>query len=196
MEGACMEGSMQLSKPGYYADFVVYPVLIGALAVAGAAKGGLERPLTFVALCLVGIAAWTLFEYLLHRFLLHEVPILRDLHDEHHHDPTALAGTPSWLSLTIGIIGIMAPLWWLFGFERADALMTGILIGYLAYISVHHITHHWRLRPGGYLYELKHRHNRHHFSKVPGNFGVTTLFWDTVFGTRLDKSTNQRPRQG
>jgi sterol desaturase/sphingolipid hydroxylase (fatty acid hydroxylase superfamily) len=176
---------MQLSKAGYYADFVVYPALIAGLVSFEVAQARPWRPLSSLSLCLVGIMIWTLFEYLLHRFVLHEVPILDELHEAHHADPTSLNGTPSWLSLTVGVVGILLPLWWAFGFEHASAITTGLMIGYLAYISVHHISHHWRLRPDSWLYRLKHRHARHHFSKRPGNFGVTTSVWDLVFGTQL-----------
>jgi sterol desaturase/sphingolipid hydroxylase (fatty acid hydroxylase superfamily) len=179
------EGSMQLSKTGYYADFVVYPALIAGLVAFEASEMKPWRPLPSLSLCLAGIVIWTLFEYLLHRFVLHEVPILEDMHEAHHADPTALNGTPSWLSLSVGVLGMLLPLWWAFGFEDAGALTTGLMIGYLAYVSIHHICHHWRLEPGSWLYGLKHRHARHHFSKKPGNFGVTTNIWDFVFGTRL-----------
>lgn len=177
---------MQLSKPSYYADFVIYPALIAALPAAVLIKTKGVGAFSFLGLCLVGGFAWTFFEYLLHRYVLHEVPVLQEMHEAHHADPTALAGTPSWASLAFVALGIFLPLCWAFGLEHGSALTTGIMIGYLIYVSVHHVTHHWRLLPGSWLYGLKHRHARHHFSKVPGNFGVTTQLWDWVFGTRLE----------
>jgi sterol desaturase/sphingolipid hydroxylase (fatty acid hydroxylase superfamily) len=184
---------MQLSKPSYYADFVIYPVLIVVLPAVTLIKTRGAGTLSFIGLCVIGGFAWTLFEYLLHRYLLHEVPILQEMHEAHHADPTALTGTPSWASTSFVLLGIFLPLYWVFGFEKGSALTTGLMIGYLIYVSVHHATHHWRLTPGSWLYGLKHRHGRHHFSKVPGNFGVTTQFWDIVFGTRLE-SPRSAPR--
>jgi sterol desaturase/sphingolipid hydroxylase (fatty acid hydroxylase superfamily) len=48
---------------------------------------------------------------------------------------------------------------------------------------VHHVLHHWRIRPGSHLYRWKRRHALHHYARRPCNFGVTAQFWDRVFGT-------------
>ena len=197
---------MRLSKAGYYADFIVYPFLILALLGSrlvlyarqgdGVAQGfvhqdlvhqGLARQaLVFAGLCLAGAATWTLFEYVLHRYVLHRVPILHDMHEAHHADPGAYVGTPSWASLLFFILLAFLPLARGFGVAVAIPFTAGLAFGYLCYVGVHHVSHHWRLAPGTYLYRLRHRHARHHFAKTPGNFGVTTLFWDKVFGTSLE----------
>jgi sterol desaturase/sphingolipid hydroxylase (fatty acid hydroxylase superfamily) len=59
------------------------------------------------------------------------------------------------------------------------------MLGYLWYVSVHHIVHHWKAEPGTYAYALKRRHMLHHHFDDMGNFGVTSGFWDRVFGTDL-----------
>jgi sterol desaturase/sphingolipid hydroxylase (fatty acid hydroxylase superfamily) len=183
---------MHLSKPGYYADFVVYPALILALLAFQLMQAGTWRYWLCSGLSLAGIAIWTLFEYLLHRHVLHRVPILHDMHEVHHADPSALVGTPSWLTLLLFLVGALLPSWWAFGSAPASALTAGMMFGYLCYVGVHHVTHHWRLMPGSLLYRLRHRHARHHFAKTPGNFGVTTPFWDIVFGTNLDAASRHR----
>jgi sterol desaturase/sphingolipid hydroxylase (fatty acid hydroxylase superfamily) len=183
------EASMQLSKSGYYADFVVYPLLIIGLLAVQLVEARTWRPLGFVFLCLVGFAAWTLCEYLLHRHVLHRVPILHDLHEAHHADPSAFVGTPSWASFLMFAVGAFLPLSLAIGIAYASPLTIGLMFGYLCYVGVHHATHHWRLAPDSLLYRFKHRHARHHFAKTPGNFGVTTIFWDLVFGTSLDASS-------
>ncbi|MFI5010935.1 MAG: sterol desaturase family protein [Hyphomicrobiales bacterium] len=177
---------MQLSKAGYYADFVVYPLLILGLLAFQLVEAGAWRYWAFMGLALAGFAIWTLFEYLLHRHVLHKVPILHDMHEAHHADPSALVGTPSWLSSLLFLVGALLPAWWALGFTSASVLTAGMMFGYLCYVGVHHVTHHWRVLPGSFLYGLKHRHARHHFAKAPGNFGVTTPFWDIVFRTNLD----------
>jgi sterol desaturase/sphingolipid hydroxylase (fatty acid hydroxylase superfamily) len=179
---------MQLSKAGYYADFVVYPLLILGLLMSRFIQAGEWRPFMFMGLCLIGFAAWTLFEYLLHRYVLHRVPILHDMHEVHHADPAAFVGTPSWASSLFFLIGALLPLWWGLGFPFASALTAGLMFGYLCYVGVHHATHHWRLMPGSFLYRWRHRHARHHFAEAEGNYGVTTDFWDWVFGTRLERA--------
>jgi sterol desaturase/sphingolipid hydroxylase (fatty acid hydroxylase superfamily) len=182
---------MQLSRSGYYADFVVYPLAILALLASALVLEGAWRYWTLCAFVLAGVATWTLFEYLLHRHVLHRVPVLHDMHEAHHADPAALVGTPSWLSLLLFLLGALLPAWWGLGSEPASAFTAGMMFGYLCYVGVHHVTHHWRLQPGTFLYWLKHRHARHHFSKTPGNFGVTTPFWDIVFGTDLSNPSRQ-----
>ncbi|MBV9518347.1 MAG: sterol desaturase family protein, partial [Hyphomicrobiales bacterium] len=72
------------------------------------------------------------------------------------------------------------------GFTYASPVTIGLMFGYLCYVVVHHVTHHWRVMPDSPLYRFKHRHARHHYAKIAGNFGVTTLFWDEVFGTSLE----------
>ena len=57
-----------------------------------------------------------------------------------------------------------------------------MLIGYAAYMFVHHATHHLKIEPGDWLYEARVRHMAHHYRDAT-NFGVSTGFWDRVFGT-------------
>jgi sterol desaturase/sphingolipid hydroxylase (fatty acid hydroxylase superfamily) len=38
------------------------------------------------------------------------------------------------------------------------------------------------------------RHAQHHYSTQPGNFGVTTAFWDRIFGTVLTNSIERSAR--
>jgi sterol desaturase/sphingolipid hydroxylase (fatty acid hydroxylase superfamily) len=182
---------MQLSKPGYYADFIVYPLLILGLLGVQLAEAKTWRPFGFVFLCLLGFAAWTLFEYLLHRYVLHRVPILHDMHEAHHANPSAFVGTPSWASFLMFFVGALLPLSFTIGFTYASPVTIGLMLGYLCYVVVHHVTHHWRLAPDSPLYRFKHRHARHHYAKTPGNFGVTTLFWDVVFGTSLEAGSRR-----
>ena len=182
---------MRLTRSGYYADFVVYPLAILALLAFDLSQIGVFRYSALAGYVLLGVAIWTLFEYVLHRHVLHRVPILHDMHEVHHADPAALVGTPSWLSLLLFLAGSLLPAWWGLGVERAGALTAGMMFGYLCYVGVHHVTHHWRLEPGTLLYRLKHRHARHHYSKTPGNFGVTSPIWDIVFGTDLNAATRR-----
>ncbi len=37
------------------------------------------------------------------------------------------------------------------------------------------------------LADMKRRHMAHHFHDESGNFGITTFFWDKVFGTYYDR---------
>ena len=103
---------MLLSKAGYYADFVFYPVSLlplGAMLVWGAT---VHSTLVWIIWCAVGIAGFSLLEYGLHRFILHHVPPFRRMHDLHHAHPSQMVGTPTWATAALISGGIFLPLWW------------------------------------------------------------------------------------
>jgi len=174
---------MLLSKASYYADFVVYPLLLlplGAVAIWGAPP---HQAMVWLAACVTGMAGFSLVEYGLHRFVLHHIAPFRHMHDMHHARPTALVGTPTWLSAALIAGLVLLPLWWLAGLNIASGATFGLILGYLWYVSLHHAVHRWPARPGSYLHRAKHRHSRHHYAGQPCNFGVTTGLWDQLFGS-------------
>jgi len=174
---------MRLSRAAYFADFVVYPPVIATLlttALQPASPMCWKKAVVCVA---GGLVVWTFIEYIAHRFFLHELPYLADIHEAHHDDPRGFVGTPTWLSLALIGGGALLPLWWKAGLGPASALTAGIASGYLWYVGVHHIVHHWRIEPDTYLHSLNRRHALHHHAPIPCNFGVTTRFWDWIFGT-------------
>src|ERR1039458_1641782 len=59
-----------------------------------------------------------------------------------------------------------------------------LMMGFLWYGILHHAIHHGRPRALAALVSTcAHRHQQHHFSGQPGNFGVTIPLWDYLFGT-------------
>jgi len=173
---------MRLSKAGYYADFFIYPPFVLVLLGGVAAQAGLLGWTYFSVACLIGVASWTLLEYVIHRQLLHRNRFFVDMHDMHHDSPTDLVGTPTWMSLSIACL-VLLPLWWGTGIAVGGGLTGGLIVGYLWFATVHHGVHHWQPAPESYLYRAKRRHLIHHYSRRPCNFGVTIGFWDRVFGT-------------
>lgn len=170
---------------GYYADFYVYPVVLFGLAAASLLSATPVDPVMWIGSVLAGLFLWTLAEYVIHRVVLHNVAYFRDLHDQHHASPTDLIGTPIWISLSLLAVAVLLPSWWMLGFQYGNGFTFGMTAGYLTYSFAHHILHHWQMRPGHPLYGWKRQHALHHFRHDEGNFGVTTLFWDHVFGTAL-----------
>ncbi|MBS0326412.1 MAG: sterol desaturase family protein, partial [Proteobacteria bacterium] len=65
---------MRLTRIGYFADFLVYPLLIGLLAWFSLATETLDGRLVWITAAAAGIALWTLTEYILHRYVLHRIP--------------------------------------------------------------------------------------------------------------------------
>lgn len=174
---------MRLTRIGYFADFLVYPLLIGLLAWFSLATETLDGRLVWITAAAAGIALWTLTEYILHRYVLHGLPPLREMHSRHHASPAELIGTPSWVSVPLFGVLVLAPLVHSAQSSVAYGATAGLMLGYLWYVAVHHATHHRRARPGTYVHRAKRWHAIHHHARRPCNFGVTTLFWDRVFGT-------------
>ncbi len=177
---------MYLGKIGYYADFVIYPVLLLACTSFMLWHAGQMDRFQWLLAAAFGLALWTLLEYAMHRIVLHRVAYFERMHDVHHKAPTAKIGTPSWASLSIAVFGILMPSVLLLGGFLGSGLTIGILVGYLWYICVHHAVHHWRPRHGSYLYRAKIRHSRHHFADHHSNYGVTTAIWDGALRSRAD----------
>ncbi|HEY1474047.1 MAG TPA: sterol desaturase family protein [Pseudolabrys sp.] len=153
------------------------------------------RPLTWAIVYGAGTIAWTLFEYLLHRVLFHHAPVLSQIHDRHHQSPHELIGTPAWASAMVGLVAVASPAWAALGFDLGTAATAGLVTGYLWYVFVHYATHHWQPRRDSYLYQARMRHARHHHLSHSGNFGVTTAFWDHVFGTALEARATKFDRK-
>lgn len=63
------------------------------------------------------------------------------------------------------------------------AVFCGGIFGYITYDLTHYFLHHQNL-PLWYK-QLKKYHLAHHFLDYENGFGVTSRFWDTVFGTEL-----------
>ncbi len=178
---------MQLSKLSYYSDFVVYPLLAVALAAVRIDHMPWAGVTEWLCAGTAGLLLWTWMEYVLHRIALHRMACFSAMHGLHHAAPLSLVGTPTWVSIPIIILGILSPAWWVFGFNVADGLTVGVMIGYWWYGIVHHVIHHRANKTSpAYFNDLRTWHMRHHYSPKGGNFGVTTSLWDHVFGTAID----------
>jgi cyclopropane-fatty-acyl-phospholipid synthase len=184
--------SLEHSKAAYITDFALYGVAV--LVLAALLLAGVPRDQTAAVLMsvLAGLAGWTLIEYVLHRFVLHGLRPFSRWHAEHHDRPAALICTPTILSATLIVTLVFVPSLVLGSLWRASALTLGVLTGYLAYAITHHATHHWR-GDGAWLKRRKRWHALHHHAATPGFYGVTTPFWDHVFGSFRGAPARRRP---
>jgi sterol desaturase/sphingolipid hydroxylase (fatty acid hydroxylase superfamily) len=139
-----------------------------------------------------GLFIWTLIEYVLHRYLFHidrYFPrmkrlhyILHGVHHEHPRDRERLFMPP--LPGTIITLFLLS-FWSIFLGKDAFALMAGISNGYLFYSYIHYSVH---TKPVFYpLRKLWKHHALHHFKYPNKAFGVSSPFWDLVFGTMPPK---------
>ncbi|HLZ00558.1 MAG TPA: sterol desaturase family protein [Bradyrhizobium sp.] len=155
----------------HFGDFVTIPLAI--LTFAGLA--GLSR----LYLVVVGLLAWTLVEYLMHRFVFHHFPLARHLHQLHHDHPADPDSERSSLSTPLVVAPFALLSLGIAGVEDGSAILAGLLAGYLIFIAVHHAVHRWPVNPRSPLYSIKLRHLVHHHLE-DCNFGVTTGFWDVI----------------
>jgi sterol desaturase/sphingolipid hydroxylase (fatty acid hydroxylase superfamily) len=177
---------MQLSKLGYYSDFVLYPLVVVALSAFAVSHVSWASATEWLGASMAGLVFWTLMEYVLHRIALHRMRYFSPMHGLHHSSPLAFIGTPTWMSVSILSAGILLPLWLCLGFNVADGFTVGVMLGYWWYGIVHHVVHHRAAHSSSaYFNELRAWHMRHHYSPKSGNFGVSTPLWDHVFGTAI-----------
>lgn len=180
-----------LSKTAWYVIPIVWlPVVLYHVSVA---FKNMNPVLTVFFFC-VGMFVWTFIEYGLHRFLFHLDDWLPEhnifftlhflLHGVHHYLPMdryRLVMPP-----TLFVI-LCAPFYKLFfsilPLYVAYAGFAGGMFGYVCYDLTHYFLHHSKLPP--YMRKLKKYHLEHHYKNYQLGFGVTSWFWDKVFGTYL-----------
>jgi sterol desaturase/sphingolipid hydroxylase (fatty acid hydroxylase superfamily) len=163
----------RLTRREYFADFFITPPLTAFFAMFTLRHSHIGPWLIAVA---AGCVAWTFYEYALHRWGLHGLPLLRDIHALHHKCQTDYIAVPPWL--TLASYGL---LWTTLGFH-ASAIMVGFSVGYIAYAVIHTACHYARAR--AFLGGVERRHQLHHrFGSV--NYGVSSCLWDRLFGTEF-----------
>jgi sterol desaturase/sphingolipid hydroxylase (fatty acid hydroxylase superfamily) len=172
---------MRINKFLYFGDFFAMPLALALFAYGAFRTAGAAAAVAYFPALLGGLIVWTLAEYWIHRTLYHQAPLFSRFHDRHHAQPKALIGLPSFLSSGI-VVGLGYGPFFAFAPVFADGFASGALLGYAAYMIVHHATHHWPLAPGDWLYGARVRHLAHHYHEE-GDFGVVTGLWDRVFGT-------------
>lgn len=144
---------------------------------------------------LSGLAMFSLIEYSIHRWLLHNPQsVLFHLHEAHHKNPekpsaflfptSIVTLTLLWLLLTRGL-----------HIQSASFFISGLAGGYCYFGALHHLEHTTRINqiPFRWLQKRWAAHSVHH-RLDRSNFGVITSFWDYVFGTQQNKNKRMRLR--
>ena len=93
---------MPINKFLYFSDFFAIPVMMLVFAWLAFRSAGFAAvaPDFFVS-GVIGALAWTLAEYLIHRYAYHHAPLLSPLHHAHHREPNEFIGAPSFVSIPI-----------------------------------------------------------------------------------------------
>jgi sterol desaturase/sphingolipid hydroxylase (fatty acid hydroxylase superfamily) len=151
-----------------------------------------HRKLSILAvggLFVLGILLWTLFEYLIHRYIFHYEPksrlgkrlhyIVHGVHHDYPNDARRLVMPPS-ISVPLAVLFYILFLL-IFG-HLAPSVFAGLVFGYVCYDMLHYATHHFPMKRGLWLW-LKQYHLRHHYKDDDVGFGISSPLWDFVFGT-------------
>jgi sterol desaturase/sphingolipid hydroxylase (fatty acid hydroxylase superfamily) len=138
------------------------------------------------ALLAIGMALWSLGEYVMHRFAMHAMRgkgMASREHLRHHAERDSVL--ESWYFAWTGVIAVGIAL----AISAAHlvgpvgvCLGAGWVAGYGFYDWVHWRAHR---RPIAHPYErwVRRHHFHHHFGHPTANHGVTSPIWDMVFGT-------------
>jgi dihydroceramide fatty acyl 2-hydroxylase len=195
------DGSIEYS--GFYWTLALPTVVIPAMLaiIAGillwATKRSGGRWTALLPGVILGLAAWTLFEYAFHRWLLHHTRhrLLRELfwkrlHAEHHgyhrmRDPEHRAVHPlitlPVAGALVGTIELTTVSAW------GPAILAGWLLGYCLYEALHWLFHSGEPYTGPgrvpFVHQLWEAHTVHHLQEITANYGFTSMFWDRCFGT-------------
>jgi sterol desaturase/sphingolipid hydroxylase (fatty acid hydroxylase superfamily) len=161
------------------------------------------HPAAALAAVALGAVAWTLLEYLVHRYVLHGIfpdgtgflrhrlhAIFDGMHGDHHLRPWDGMFINGHLSaVPFGVA--LALLSFLARHVEAPVFVATLLLGYVIEEWVHYASHfcHFRSR---YFRVLRHRHWLHHArGGADTAFGLTSSIWDAICGTGIKP---RRPR--
>lgn len=155
-------------------------------------------PLLLGTTFFIGFFTWTFFEYILHRYVFHFVSenmaankftyMVHGVHHEYPKDKQRLVMPPV---PSIIIAGIFYSMFRVILGEYVFAFFSGFLIGYLVYAMIHYSIHAFRApkSKAKFLWEY---HNIHHFRSPDKAYGVSSPFWDIIFGTYPPKEQKKK----
>lgn len=150
--------------------------------------------LEYFVFFILGLLAWTLVEYVLHRFVFHYVPkgklggrlhfIFHGVHHDYPNDAKRLVMPPSvsipLASLFYLLFSVILDGAYLYPFFSA------FLLGYLIYDIGHYSIHHFNFK-NKWFKKIKKHHMKHHYDDPDNGFGVSSALWDNIFKSEFKK---------
>lgn len=147
-----------------------------------------------ISLFALGLFSFTFAEYAVHRFVYHMEPTtktrakitytLHGIHHEYPKDKTRLA-LPPLLAGALATI-VFCVFFVLMG-EAAYSFFPGFMTGYAGYLAIHFMVHAYP-PPKNFFKQLWINHAIHHYKDDEALMGVSSPFWDYVFGTTQPKA--------
>jgi sterol desaturase/sphingolipid hydroxylase (fatty acid hydroxylase superfamily) len=184
-----------------YPVTAIYAVHLLVVLALAARAGQTGRALGFAAL---GAATWTFMEYFSHRYILHVAfprgkgpvrDVLHHLFDASHADHHARPWDGYHINGhldTLFVAVVLVPLSFLGPAGTTPVAVAALFVCYVGEEWAHHAMHFWNFR-WRYFQYLRGRHLYHHSRLGAGTaFGITSDFWDKVFGTRIPAAQRRR----
>jgi hypothetical protein len=184
------ERNLEIDKIQLYRPFVFYAVILTCLNVAAIKSVGFQFTQTVVFVS-VGLLIWGLYEYAVHRWVLHREPRENgfDLpgnrtHLKHHADPLSLERLNVQLSESVPVCVVYCLITWAVtgSWQSMTYLYTGLMAGYFFYEYLDFQAHHGMSRSRFVRYFRKY-HLMHHHYDAKVRYGVTSPLFDYIFGT-------------
>lgn len=177
-----------LSRTSAVVAYTYYPAIVITLVAINVFYHGLDW-YWVAANYAWGVIFFTFFEYIMHRYLYHIDDSGSDrmkrfaeryhgIHHDYPQDKERLIMPPLvWSILVLLLLGLTT----LIGGKIGFSFLAGLLTGYLGYIFVHYQVH--TSNPPKWMKSRMLHHAKHHYQYEDKAFGVSTTFWDKVFGT-------------
>lgn len=180
----------------------LYPITIAysaasAVTLAVVLKSGRSMGMAAGFLA-AGVAAWTLLEYIVHRYVLHGPfpdgpgPVQHFLHEkfdhlhlEHHQRPWDGRHISGSFGDTLPFVMLLAALSALAPLNTLPVFLVGLVQSYVVEEWVHHCVHYYNFNSRYFRYIRRHHlyHHSRHGSQVA--FGLTSDVWDHALGTPM-----------
>ncbi len=169
---------------------ILFVPITGYFIYRSAFEFGVSLPIVG-ALAFGGYGFWTLIEYLIHRFFFHKEfttslgkkihYIAHGVHHDFPNDSLRLVMPPA-INIALAVV-----FYWIFYAVIMDKGLTagffaGFTFGYMVYDLIHFASHFANFK-NGWFQRVKRSHLLHHYREPNSGFGLSTIFWDRVFGT-------------
>jgi sterol desaturase/sphingolipid hydroxylase (fatty acid hydroxylase superfamily) len=148
--------------------------------------------LLILVLYVIAIFAWSLTEYILHRYVFHtELPgklgrrihfVIHGVHHDYPNDTHRLVMVPS-LSIPLAVFFYVL-FWVLMGPTLTAPFFAGFVTGYLIYDMTHYAIHHYGFK-SKYWIRIKVYHMRHHYQQPHRGYGVSSALWDVILHSKF-----------
>lgn len=145
--------------------------------------------MSYIISLIAGAIFWTFGEYILHRFLghsLHLISLKTKFYKEHakHHNIKNYYASAADKLLSCAAFGsaVFAGTYSTIGHLNSAFFTLGFLCMYMIYEIIHYRLH--VVAPmHSFAAKMRVHHFYHHYGDDSKNHGVTSFFWDHVFGT-------------